>query len=136
MEYGLVSVFIKTKLIFFRSFNALFAKLGSSNNPDTLLNLMKTNCLSILLYNVEAVYLTKTNVHDLCFPLNRSYVKIYHVQDKESISHCQFYTNQLPMEMLIDSKRLWYLLKLENSDCFFYCPMHLKFHQKITLKIC
>ena len=40
------------------------------------------------------------------------------MQDKESISHCQFYTNQLPIEMLIDSKRLWYLLKLENSDCF------------------
>ena len=108
----------QNKVKFFRSFNALFAKLGSSNNPDTLLNLMRTNCLSILLYNVEAVHLTKTNVHDLCFPLNRSYVKIYHVQDKESISHCQFYTNQLPIEMLIDSKRLWYLLKLENSDCF------------------
>ena len=108
----------QNKVKFFRSFNALFAKLGSSNNPDTLLNLMRTNCLSILLYNVEAVHLTKTNVHDLCFPLNRSYVKIYHVQDKESISHCQFYTNQLPIEMLIDSKRLWYLLKLQNSDCF------------------
>ena len=55
----------QNRIIFFRSFNALSAKLGSSNNPDTLLNLMKTNCLSILLYNVEAVHLTKTNVHDL-----------------------------------------------------------------------
>ena len=59
----------------------------------------------------------------ICFPLNRSYVKIYHVQDEELISHCQFYTNQLPIEMLIDSKRLWYLLKLENSDCFLLSHM-------------
>ena len=30
---------------------------------------------------------------------------------------CQFYTNQLTVEMLVDSKRLWYLMKLQNSDC-------------------
>ena len=61
--------------------------------------------------------MTKTNIHDLSFPMNRSYVKIFHVWDKTSISMCQFYTNQLPVEMLVDSKRLWYLMKLQNSDC-------------------
>ena len=107
----------QNKVKFFRSFNAIFAKLGSSNNPDTILNLMRTNCLSVLLYNLESVHLTKTNIHDLSFPMNRSYVKIFHIRDKTSISMCQFYTNQLPVEMLIDSKRLWYLMKLQKSDC-------------------
>ena len=107
----------QNKVKFFRSFNAIFAKLGSSKNPDTILNLMRTNCLNVLLYNLEAVHLTKTNIHDLSFPMNRSYVKIFHVRDKTSISMCQFYTNQLTVEMLVDSKRLWYLMKLQNSDC-------------------
>ena len=31
---------------------------------------------------------------------------------------CQFYMHQLPIEMLIDFKRLLYLFKLEAKDCF------------------
>ena len=104
----------KTK---FRDQKLQISSLGSSKNPDTILNLMRTNCLSVLLYNLEAVHLTKTNIHDLSFPMNRSYVKIFYVRDKTSISMCQFYTNQLTVEMLVDSKRLWYLMKLQNSDC-------------------
>ena len=50
--------------------------------------------------------------------MNRSYVKIFNVQDKTSISLCQYYMNQLPIEMLIDSKRLLYLFKLEDKGCF------------------
>ena len=102
---------------FLSTFNAPFAKLGSLSNPDTLLHLVKSNCLSVLLYNIEAVHLSRTNINELSYPLNRAYVKVFHVQDRTSISWCQFYMNQLPVELLIDSKRLWYLLKLEKTCC-------------------
>ena len=75
-------------------------KLGSLNNPDTLIHLIKSNCLSVLLYNVEAVHLSKTNVNELSYPLDRAYVKVFHVQDRSSISWCQFYMNQLPVELV------------------------------------
>ena len=107
----------QNKVKFFRTFNALFAKLGSINNPDTLIHLVKSNCLSILLYNIEAVHLSRTNINELSYPLDRAYVKVFHVQERSSISWCQFYMNQLPVELLIDSKRFWYLLKLENTQC-------------------
>ena len=75
------------------------------------------NCLSVLLYNIEALHLSITNVHKLNYPLNRAYFKVFHVQDKSSVSWCQFYMNQLPIELLIDSRRLWYLLKLGKTCC-------------------
>ena len=70
------------------------------------------------MHTIELIQINKLFIiHDLSFPMNRSYVKIFHVRDKTSISMCQFYTNQLTVEMLVDSKRLWYMMKLQNSDC-------------------
>ena len=63
------------------------------------------------------MHLSRTNINGLSYPLNRAYVQVFHVQDRTSISWCQFYMNQLPVELLIDSKRLWYLMKLEKTGC-------------------
>ena len=38
------------KVAFFRNFNSIYAKLGSSASADTLIHLMKSNCLSSLLF--------------------------------------------------------------------------------------
>ena len=35
---------------FFCSFNSIFAKVGNSNNVDTVVELMKCNCLSVAYY--------------------------------------------------------------------------------------
>ena len=107
----------QNKVKYFRAFNAIFAKLGSSSNPDTLVHLIKSHCLSVLLYNLEAVHLSKSNLNDLCFPLNRSYVKIFHVNDKINIAYCQFYMQQLPVELQLDFRRMCYLRKLACTNC-------------------
>ena len=107
----------RNKVKYFRAFNAIFAKLGSTSNPDTIVHLIKSHCLSVLLYNLEAVRLSKSNINELRFPLNRSYVKIFHVGEKENISYCQFYMQQLPVDIQLDFKRMCYLCKLAATDC-------------------
>ena len=107
----------QNKVKYFRAFNAIFAKLGSSGNPDTLVHLIKSHCLSVLLYNLEAVHLSISNLNDLCFSLNRSYVKIFHVNDKINISYCQFYMQQLPVDFELDFRRMCYLRKLACTNC-------------------
>ena len=115
------------KVKFFTSFNAIYAKLGSSASAETLVHLLKTNCLSALLYNLEAVHLTKTNINQLAYPLDRSFIKIFHLKNTDSIRLCQYYMYQLPVEMLIDLRKLLFWQKIRNSDCellrhfFGYC---------------
>ena len=53
------------KVAFFRNFNSIYAKLGSFASADTLIHLMKSNCLSSLLFGMESVRLSKTDVHNL-----------------------------------------------------------------------
>jgi hypothetical protein len=60
----------QNKVKYFRAFNAIFAKLGSTSKPDTIVHLIKSHCLSVLLYNLEAVRLSKSNINELCFPLS------------------------------------------------------------------
>ena len=105
------------KVKFFTSFNAIHAKLGSSASAETLIHLLKTNCLSALLYNLEAVHLTKTNINQLTYPLDRSFMEIFHLKNTDSIRLCQYYMYQLPVEMLIDMRKLLFWQKIRNSDC-------------------
>ena len=104
------------KVKFFKSFNNIYAKLGSQNRVDTLIHLLKTHCLSVLMYNLESLHLTKTNLNDLQFPINRAYIKIFHVNVTSSISSCQFYTQQLPVDMLCELNKMMYWNKLTKTD--------------------
>ena len=106
------------KVNFFKAFNNLYGKLGNSCSVETIVHLMKVNCLSAMLYNLESVNLTKTDISKLEFSLGRAYVKMFHVRDNISLRWCKYYMNQLPIEMLLDHKRLMYLQKISNSDCF------------------
>ena len=65
------------KVAFFRNFNSIYAKLGSFASAETLIHLMKSNCLSSLLFGLESVRLSKTDVHNLSFPLNRAMLRCF-----------------------------------------------------------
>ena len=112
------------KVNFFKSFNNLYGKLGSSCSVESIVHLMKVNCLSAMLYNLESVVLNKSDLNKLEFSLGRAFVKIFHIRDCNSLNWCKYYMNQLPIEMLLDLKRIMYLQKIvNNSDCFILCHM-------------
>ena len=105
------------KVKFYQSFNNIFAKLGASKSFDTMVQLMKTNCLSVLLYSLESVYLTKDNINNLEFPLKRAFIKMFHVKESMAISWCQYYMCQLPVVYILDIRKRKYLNRLGESDC-------------------
>ena len=107
------------KVKFFQSFNSIYAKIGTTNNPDTIVQLMKSNCLSVLLYNLEALQLTRTNINNLKFPLHRAIMKIFHVKDTQSVLWCQYYMHVLPVESTLDLRKRKFYFKLSKS----YCPL-------------
>ena len=111
------------KVKFFRAFNGILAKLGSVKNVDTIINLMASNCLSILLFNLESLVLSKSEISSVAFPIHRAYMKIFNVKDKVSVDWCQFYMHQLPVEYLLDVRKFKYLKKLSKCEC--YVMQHL-----------
>ena len=54
--------------------------ISSFASAHTLIHLTKSNCLSSLLYGLESVRLSNTDVHNFCFPFN-AYVKMLHVNE-------------------------------------------------------
>ena len=83
---------------------------------------MKVNCLTAMLYNLESVVLNRSDLNKLEFSLGRAFVKIFRIRDSNSLNWCKYYMNQLPIEMLLDLKRIMYLQKIAiNSDCFILC---------------
>ena len=106
------------KVNFFKSFNNLYSKLGSSCSVETIVYLMKVNCLSAMLHNLESVILNRSDLNKLNFSLGRAFVKIFHIRDNISVKWCEYYMKQLPIEMMLDHKRIMYLQKVSNSSCF------------------
>ena len=110
------------KVNFFKSFNNLYGKLGNSCSVESIVHLMKVNCLTAMLYNLESVVLNKSDLNKLEFSLGRAFVKIFRIRDRNSLNWCKYYMNQLPIEMLLDLKHIMYLQKIaNNSDCFILC---------------
>ena len=90
---------------------------------------MKYNCLSVLLFNIEALTVTKTDLNNLTFPLYRAFMKIFHVKNKDSVGWCQYYMHQLPVEYLIDARKFKYYVKMSASECFLL--QHLYCHAAV-----
>ena len=59
------------KRAFHRAANAIFGKVGRTSLEEVLLQLIKSKCLPILLYSLEACPLTKTDLKYLNFAINK-----------------------------------------------------------------
>jgi len=68
--------FDSAKRSFYRSFNAIFGKVGRAAPEEVVLHLDKTQCLPILLYALEACPTNRT-LETLEFPFTRILMKIF-----------------------------------------------------------
>ena len=124
------------KVNFFKSFNNSSGKLGNSCSVESIVHLMKVSCLTDMLYNLESVVLDKSDLNKLEFSLGRAFVKIFRIRDRNSLNWCEYYMNQLLIEMLLDLKRIMYLQKIAiNSDCFILCHVFMS-RVYVTAKYC
>ena len=65
------------KRSFYRAVNGIFGKIGRTASEEIVLGLIKTKCLPILLYGLEACPLNKTNLRSLDFSVNRFFMKLF-----------------------------------------------------------
>jgi len=69
--------FSHAKGSFYRAFNAVLGKVANVASELVIIELLKTKCLPILYYGVEACPVNKTQLHSLDFVLHSSFRKIF-----------------------------------------------------------
>ena len=72
------------KRSFYRTVNGIFGKIGRTASEEVVLELVKTKCLPILQYGLEACPLNKTNLRSLDFSVNRFFMKLFKTSDNST----------------------------------------------------
>ena len=94
--------FDKAKKSFYRSFNAIFDKTGRIASENVVMQLIKSKCVPVLLYAVDACPINRTLERSLQFPLTRIMMKIFKTNLKEIINNCQPYFGLQPISDAIN----------------------------------
>ena len=59
------------KRLFYRAANAIFGRIGRIASEEVIIQLIKSKCISVLVYGLEVCPLTKSDLKSLDFPVNR-----------------------------------------------------------------
>ena len=107
--------FDNAKQSFFRSFNAVYGKIGVFAKDELLIQLVKSKCLPSLLYATEALPLSKADINSLEFTFNRILFKIFKTSSIDIVHDICFYFNLSSVVNLIIRRKFRFLSKMLNS---------------------
>ena len=108
------------KKSFYRAFNAVFGKVGRVASENVVVELLKTKCLQILSYGLEACRLTKTQLNSLNYAISSSFRKIFNVSSNEIVYFCRCIFNCSNIEDILCIRKRKFLQKycsLDNIVC-------------------
>ena len=75
---------------FFRSFNCIYSKISRADE-SVVVSLLKSCCIPMLMYSVEAIDLNTTELNRLQNPVSMSFGKNFKTFDNNTISSCMFF---------------------------------------------
>ena len=76
--------FANNKAKFFKAFNNIFGKVGRNASEEVLFALIKTKCLPILFYGVEACPTNSSVRQSFEFTMNKILFKVFGALSKDS----------------------------------------------------
>jgi len=75
----------EAKRCFYRGANAIFGKIGRLASEEVTLRLLKTKCIPVLLYGLEALQLHRSQISSFDFVINRFFMKMYNTNNIEIV---------------------------------------------------
>jgi len=106
--------FDQAKQKFFRSFNAIFSKVGRSASEEVFLSLFCAKCVPVLLYAVEACPVNKRTKNSFDFSINRIFMKLFRTGSVALVEDCQRFLNFLPASYQVDVKTVKFFAKIQS----------------------
>jgi len=98
------------------AFNSLFGKVECNASEEVLFALIKSKCLPILLYGVEACPTNSADKQSLQFTMNRVLFKIFGAMAKDSYLEISSHFGIYPLEQSIAIRGDKFLKKYSSSD--------------------
>jgi len=75
--------------VFFTAFNAIFSKVGRCASEPAVILSLRSKCMPILLYVVEACALLARQIHSVEFTLTRIFMKLFRTESLNTVYECQ-----------------------------------------------
>ena len=123
-------------VVFFRALNALYSKVGRLASEEVIISLLRTKCLPILFYGIEACPLLKRTRHSFEFSVTRIFTKVFCTGSPSIVKECQRHFNFLPIESQITMRTASFLAKFTaslNSMCsLFSCQANRQLNEIFT----
>ena len=107
--------FDTAKRSFYRTFNAIFGKVGRMASENVILHLVKSKCLPILLYGLDACPINKAQLNSLTFCVTGALMKIFSTRSKDLIIECMNYFNFSSVEVCLSKRKRRFLSSYLDS---------------------
>ena len=94
------------KRSYYRSLNAIFGKIGRNASEEVILQLVSSKCIPILMYGLEACFLTVSDIRSLDFAVTRFLMKLFQTVNMLIIQDClEYFTFHLPSVLLVERQK-------------------------------
>ena len=101
---------------FFRSWNAIFSKVGRTASEEVVISLLRHKCLPILLYGTESCPLFARDKHSFEFSVTKIFMKLFRTNSSPIVKECQKAFRFLPIANLIDIRTAAFLERYMATD--------------------
>jgi hypothetical protein len=118
-------VFDNAKKSFYKSFNAIFGKIGRHASAEVVIHLLKVKCLPIILYGLNACPVNATDTKSLDFAIFKILAKIFQTFSKDIIDECRIVFNIPVAGDILVTQKIKFLTRYsasENHLCKLYTP--------------
>jgi len=90
---------------FYRAANSIFGKVGRIASEEVVIHLIRTKCVPILLYRLEALPLNKSQLASLDFVVNRFFMKLLKTTDMQVVKMCREHFDFVLPSLQLDRRR-------------------------------
>ena len=73
---------------FYRAFNSIFGKVGRTASEEVIIQLLKTKCLPVLYYGLEACPVNRDQARSLDYAVHSCFRKIFATTDHSVVEQC------------------------------------------------
>jgi len=113
------------KRSFYRSFNAIFGKIGRLASEEVIVHLTSVKCLPVLTYGLDACPVCVSDIRSLDFIITRMFMKIFQTSSVDVVKDCQTMFNfRRVSELVLDRKRK-FLQKFFRATILYVKLLHL-----------
>jgi len=106
------------KKAFYRSFNAVYCKIGRSASEEVIVKLLTAKCLPVFLYGLEACPLTLSHKRSVDFVMTRTFMRIFKTSSIEIVNECQCMFNFRKISEVVVDRKCRFLQRFADTDNF------------------